>query len=64
MSHLTTESFEGSKPSSLPASDWADLVRTKVEGLRYGVVQIVVHDGKVTQIECTEKTRIAGPRES
>jgi len=30
-----------------------------VRGLRYGVVQLVVHDGRVTQIERTEKTRIA-----
>ncbi len=37
---------------------WLGLVREKVEGLNYGVVQIVVHDHKVTQIERTEKTRI------
>jgi len=37
---------------------WLDLVREKVEGLNYGVVQIVVHDRKVTQIERTEKTRL------
>ena len=38
--------------------EWLDIVRAKVEGLRFGVVQIVVHDGKVTQIERTEKTRL------
>jgi len=38
--------------------DWLALVREKVEGLRFGVVQIVVHDRKVTQIERTEKTRL------
>jgi hypothetical protein len=41
--------------------DWLALVREKVEGLRYGVVQLVVHDGRVTQIERTEKTRIYAP---
>ena len=41
--------------------EWLALVREKVEGLRYGVVQIVVHDGRVTQIERTEKTRLTGP---
>lgn len=46
---------------STPA--WLDIVRQKVESLRFGVVQIVVHDGKVTQIERTEKTRIAGGRD-
>jgi hypothetical protein len=38
--------------------DWIALVREKVESLRYGVVQLVVHDGRVTQIERTEKTRL------
>jgi hypothetical protein len=41
--------------------DWLAIVRAKVESLRFGVVQIVVHDGKVTQIERTEKTRLGGP---
>ena len=58
-------------PTSLdPASasvllpDWLALVREKVEGLRYGVVQLVVHDGRVTQIERTEKTRLTAARET
>ncbi len=38
---------------------WVAIVREKVAGLRYGVVQLVVHDGRVTQIERTEKTRLA-----
>jgi hypothetical protein len=42
--------------SALPA--WVEVVRQKVEGLRYGVVQLVIHDGRVTQIERTEKTRL------
>lgn len=41
--------------------DWIALVREKVEGLRYGLVQLVVHDGRVTQIERTEKTRLSPP---
>lgn len=48
-----------SSPSaSINNPDWLAIVRAKVEGLRFGVVQIVVHDGKVTQIERTEKIRI------
>lgn len=41
--------------------EWLAVVREKVEGLRFGVVQIVVHDGKVTQIERTERTRLDSP---
>lgn len=41
--------------------DWLTIVQRKVESLRFGVVQIIVHDGKVTQIESTEKTRLESP---
>lgn len=54
-----------SVPSHENTPDWISLVREKVEGLRYGVVQLVVHDGRVTQIERTEKTRLpANPRDA
>ncbi len=46
-----------------PLPDWLAIVREKVESLRFGVVQIVVHDAKVTQIERTEKTRLPSGRE-
>jgi hypothetical protein len=56
---MSTHASSSSSPASTPAlPDWLALVRAKVEGLRFGVVQIVVHDGKVTQIERTEKTRL------
>lgn len=37
---------------------WVGLVRRQVNSLRYGLVQIVVHDGQVTQIERTERVRL------
>ncbi|TAE90468.1 MAG: DUF2292 domain-containing protein [Verrucomicrobia bacterium] len=37
--------------------DWLNVVRKKVGQLRYGSVQITVHDGRVTQVESNEKTR-------
>ena len=40
--------------------DWLALVQQHVTSLRYGVVQIVVHDGRVTQVEKTEKVRLDG----
>ena len=36
---------------------WLEIVRQKVEAIRFGSVQIVVHEGRVTQVESTEKTR-------
>jgi hypothetical protein len=41
---------------------WLDVVRERLTGLRYGVIQIVVHDGRVTQVECTEKVRFDSGR--
>jgi len=52
-----------SSKSDLPP-EWLRVVQQKVESLRFGVVQLVVHDGRVTQIERTEKTRLnAGGRD-
>jgi hypothetical protein len=39
------------------------VVRRKVESLRFGSVQIIVHDGRVTQVESVEKTRFATGRD-
>ncbi len=41
---------------------WLETVRRQVVSLRYGVVQIVVHDSRVTQIEKTERLRLEKPR--
>jgi len=54
MSTDTAPLFE--RPDTEP--EWLALVRLKVRDLRYGVVQLVIHDGRVTQIERTEKTRL------
>ena len=38
--------------------EWLEIVRRQVASLRYGVVQVVVHDSQVTQIEKTERVRL------
>jgi hypothetical protein len=43
--------------------DWLEIVRKKVSAIRFGTVQIVVHDGRVTVVEATEKTRVSDPHE-
>ncbi len=47
-----------SDPTNTVLPPWLEIIRQKVESLSYGVVQVVVHEGKVTQIERTEKTRL------
>lgn len=43
-------------PENLPG--WLEIVRRQVDSLRFGVVQIVVHDSEVTQIDKTERVRL------
>jgi hypothetical protein len=40
------------------SAEWLAIVRQKVQSLRFGVVQIVVHESRVTQIERTERIRV------
>ncbi|NQX02526.1 YezD family protein [bacterium] len=46
-----------------PKADWLEIVRTNVANLRFGSVQITVHDGRVTQVESIEKTRFVASRD-
>ncbi|OXM87801.1 YezD family protein [Paenibacillus rigui] len=36
---------------------WSKRILNSVNGLEYGTVQIVVHDGRIVQIERTERKR-------
>ncbi|MEF3303693.1 YezD family protein [Paenibacillus sp. GYB003] len=36
---------------------WTERILSSVSGLEYGSVQIIVHDGKIVQIERTERKR-------
>ncbi|MEX1115587.1 MAG: YezD family protein [Akkermansiaceae bacterium] len=59
MNTITSErsSPDGSK------TDWLEVVRENVAHLRFGSVQITVHDGRVTQVESIEKTRFVAARD-
>lgn len=39
-------------------AEWMRILIDKVNSVRFGVIQLIIHEGKVTQIECTEKTRL------
>jgi hypothetical protein len=39
-------------------------IRQSLQGLRYGIVQIIVQDGVIVQIDRTEKRRLRGQRSS
>ncbi|MBN2982865.1 MULTISPECIES: YezD family protein [Cohnella] len=44
------------KPLELSES-WVNRITDAVSGLQYGTVQIIVHDGRIVQIERTERRR-------
>ena len=46
-------------PEKLPA--WLQLVREHVGSLKFGTVQITVHDARVVQVERVEKLRFDKP---
>ena len=45
-------------------TEWLKIVSQKVASLRFGSVQITVHDGLVTVVESVEKTRFSPDRKA
>ena len=45
-----------------PEAAWERAVRHAVRALRYGSVEVQVHDGRVVQVETREKVRFADDR--
>lgn len=64
---MSTEKKDGRKPNQPGAEtdfpDWLTLVRQQVDSLKFGTVQITVHDSHVTQVERLEKVRLDRPRQ-
>ena len=46
------------QPKPVPALPM-DEIREAVERIRFGTVQLIIQDGKVVQIDTTEKRRLA-----
>lgn len=40
--------------------DWLERIRQSLNGLEFGNVQIIVHGGRIVQIERTERKRFEG----
>jgi hypothetical protein len=47
-----------SKTNGADELKWLELVNQQVGSLKYGVVEIIVHDSRVIQIEKTERVRL------
>jgi len=55
---MSTIKTESNLSAAGTGPEWLELVRRQVTSLRFGVVQIVVHDSQVTQVEKTERVRL------
>jgi hypothetical protein len=55
MTNSEIKTAKGELESPSPA--WLETVRAQVSSLKFGQVQIVVHDARVVQIERVEKFR-------
>ena len=64
---MSTEKTGDRKPNQQQAEnvlpDWLALVRQQVDSLKFGTVQITVHDSHVTQVERLEKVRLDRPKQ-
>ncbi|WP_010273351.1 YezD family protein [Paenibacillus senegalensis] len=43
---------------------WLERIKANLEGMEFGAVQIVVHEGRIVQIERTEKNRYDAENQS
>jgi hypothetical protein len=59
MKPTNDQGADGVKVQDFP--EWLELVRRQVASLKFGTVQIIVHDSRVTQVERVEKVRLDRP---
>jgi hypothetical protein len=62
MSNEKTGSPNDNSQQHADLPDWLVLVRKQVDSLKFGTVQITVHDSHVTQVERLEKVRLDRPK--
>ena len=64
--HRNTGSLESADPVDRIAveeqAQWLEALAPWVASLRFGVIQLVVHEGRVVQMERTEKVRLGGSK--
>lgn len=54
---MPTSSTHATQNPEPATPEWLGVVTAKVGALRFGVIQITVHEGRVTQVEVAERTR-------
>jgi hypothetical protein len=60
--HKSAQKLNAAKEDVEP--NWLQLVRKQVESLKFGTVQITVHDSQVTEVMRAEKVRLERAKQS
>jgi hypothetical protein len=60
----TQEAVTRPDVASTGSEQWMEVLQRQVGSLKFGVVQITVHNSKVVQVEKTEKIRFQEPKEA
>lgn len=55
---MTAHQREQARPSAVAIDDSLNAVRQALESLRFGAVVLTVHEGRIVQIDVTEKRRL------
>ena len=55
-----SETAQAAPQSASEDSVLAQEVLRAIAGIRYGSVEVTIHEGRVVQIECREKIRLGG----
>jgi hypothetical protein len=63
MNNFSKNDAQPGKPAEAPPA-WLQLVREHVRSLKFGTVQITVHDARVVQVERVEKLRFENPEQN
>jgi hypothetical protein len=57
------KNYSKSTGATTSQPNWIEVVQQQVSALRFGVVQVTVHDSRVVQIETTERVRFDKPQQ-
>jgi Uncharacterized small protein len=57
---MSTTTPHTSAPGGDPHGSTLSIVRQALDRLKFGAVHLTVHEGRLVQIEITEKTRLTG----
>jgi hypothetical protein len=56
---MSEKSLQRPHPPKLPAAIPLEEIQEAVASIRFGVVQLIIQDGRIVQIDKTEKIRLA-----